>query len=324
MPLARSASRSPGSAPTRTMATGSRPSRPPVTVKRSVASATAAARDGLVRQRVERGEVGEGQPEARRREAQTLEVLVHGEGTAVIDAQRLEGRQPAQQTLVVGMDDRQVRVDEAASQDGQGERGRRSHRASADPGGRADGVEEWSGLDPGLFDLGRRLGVPDHPATDPQVDAALGDGEGPDGQGEVEVPVRPERAEGAHRGAATDRLEGCDVVEGRDLRRSRHRSAGEHRAQRLGPGDPLAQATLDERDEMLDAGHRADAHELGPANAAGLADAAQVIALQVHDHDVLGGVLAGGAQGFRSPARAGALDGHRPDPPAAPGQEELR
>src|SRR6476661_2497697 len=53
------------------------------------------------------------EPCSRVREAR--EMLVHPEGPAAVDARRLERRTPAEKTLVVGEDDRLVRVDDTAS-----------------------------------------------------------------------------------------------------------------------------------------------------------------------------------------------------------------
>ena len=86
---------------------------------------------------------------------------------------------------------------------------------------------------------------------------------------------------------------------------------------------PVAQPPLDGRDHVRDAGELALGHQVGPAHRARLADAREVVALEVDDHHVLGGVLLGLAQLAADAGRPGALDRLRPDPVAAAGEEEL-
>ena len=156
---------------------------------------------------------------------------------------------------------------------------------------RADRRQQRPRLDERLLDLGLGLGVPDDPAADPQVDPPLRDREGADRQCEVEVAVRVDAPDRAHRGAATDGLERRDVVDRRDLRRAGHRPAGERRLEQLGQPDVLAQPPLDGRDQVDDPGELLLGHQLRPAHGAVLADPRQVVPLEVDDHHVLGGVL---------------------------------
>ncbi len=156
------------------------------------------------------------------------------------------------------------------------------------------------------------------------MDPVLGQGERPDGQGEVEVAVPTNAPERPHRRAATDGLELRDEVDGRDLRRTRHRSTGEGRVEDLGEPDLCAEHAFDARDHVLDAGELARGHQLRPAHRPRLADAGEVVPLEVDDHHVLGSVLRGVTKLMPSPGRAGALDGHRPHPPAPTREEELR
>ena len=61
---------------------------------------------------------------------------------------------------------------------------------------------------------------------------------------------------------------------------------------------------------MIERGQLDDVAELVDADRAGLGDAAEVVALEVDDHQVLGGVLVGGGEllGATGRARARALD----------------
>ena len=133
-------------------------------------------------------------------------------------------------------------------------------------------------------------------------------------------PFAADDAERAHRRAAADRLERGDQIERGDLRRAGDRAAGEGRREELGEPDVGPQRPLDGRDEVGDAGELALGHQLRPVHRAGLADAREVVALEVDDHHVLGGVLL--ALDVLA-ERARALDRRRPDPAAAAREEEL-
>ena len=102
---------------------------------------------------------------------------------------------------------------------------------------------------------------------------------------------------------------------GRDLRRAGDRAAGEHRGRAAAASPtPGGSRALDGRDEVDDAGERSLGHQLGPANRARPADPREVVALEVDDHHVLGGVLLRLAQARRPIRRPRALDRHRPEP----------
>ena len=114
------------------------------------------------------------------------------------------------------------------------------------------------------------------------------------------------------------------MVDRGDLRRAGDGAAREHRPQELGEPDARPEPALDGRDHVRDAGQLALGHQVGPADRPGLADAREVVALEVDDHDVLGGVLLRLAQLAADVRRPGALDRFRPDPVATAGEEELR
>ena len=151
------------------------------------------------------------------------------------------------------------------------------------------------------------------PPTQRCIEPAL-DRERADRERELEVAVAPDASERAHRGAAADRLELRDQVDRRDLRRTGDRAARERRREQLREPDVLAQRSLDRRDEVLDAREPPRRHQLGPADAARLADAREVVPLEVDDHHVLGRVLrATPAQLGRAAGRSRALDRTGPD-----------
>ena len=88
-------------------------------------------------------------------------------------------------------------------------------------------------------------------------------------QGEIEVSVRIDEAERAHRRAAADRFERSDQIERGDLRTAGDGAAGKHSAEQVGQRDARSQLALDGRDEMRDTGELPLREELGPVHAAG-------------------------------------------------------
>ena len=83
----------------------------------------------------------------------------------------------------------------------------------------------------------------------------------------------------------------------------------------------VAQRALDGGDEVRDARELALGHQLRPAHRARLADAREVVPLEVDDHHVLGLVLL--ALDVLA-ERTRALDRHRPDPAAAAARGRAR
>ncbi len=133
-------------------------------------------------------------------------------------------------------------------------------------------------------------------------------------------PFAQNGAERAHRRAAPDRLEPLDVLHRRELRRAGDRASRERRIEDLGEADTGAQAPFDGRDEMRDAGELVLRHQLRPAHRSGLADAREIVALEVDDHHVLGRVL---RVVDVLAERTRALDRHRPDAIGLAREEEL-
>ena len=222
-----------------------------------------------------------------RRPRKPFQMLGEAEAHAGVDADRLERAAAAQERLVVGAQHRLGRIDDAAATDCDREEAHRVTASIGAPIAASSGVC----LRPRLLDLGLRVGVPDDPAADPEVDPSLGDREGADRQRQLEVAVAAHDAQSAHRGAAADGLELGDQVDGGDLGRSRDRASREGRREQLGQADVLAQRSFDGRHEVRDAGELALDHQLRPPHRARLADAREIVPLQVDDHHVLGRVL---------------------------------
>jgi hypothetical protein len=152
-------------------------------------------------------------------------------------------------------------------------------------------------------------------------------------QGEGHVHVAPDRhvAEGAGVGAAAHRLELVDDLHRAHLGGARgraHRQRGGEGVERRAAVGELA---LDARHQVHDVRVALDAHEVGDLDAAGAADAAQVVAAEVDEHDVLGALLGVGGEldgervvlGRRGATAAGAGDRARLDAAALGAHQAL-
>ena len=126
------------------------------------------------------------------------------------------------------------------------------------------------------------------------------------------------------------RLEAVDDLHRAQLRRAGHRAAGERGADAVDRGRVVAQAAADRRDELVDGGVGLDGHERRHLDAAQRAHAAEVVAHEIDDHEVLGARLVVGAQrggavgvlGGVGGARGGALDRLGLDDPLAVDAQE--
>ena len=124
-------------------------------------------------------------------------------------------------------------------------------------------------------------------------------------------------ADGAGVEAAWRVLQPGDQLHGVVLGRAGDRAAGKGGAQQFGQADVRQQLGLDRGGHLEHGGVRLDVEQVGHAHAAGLGDAPEVVAQQVHDHQVLGAVLGVQAQeacGFavafhHGAARRGAFHG---------------
>ncbi len=133
-----------------------------------------------------------------------------------------------------------------------------------------------------------------------------------DRDGEIQIAGGAEPARRARVGAPRDRLELVDDLHGAALGRARDRAARERRLEqaargrrrRAGGRAPCSRGAAPW-------GARARRARPLDGDAARLADAPEIVALEVDDHDVLGAILGRRAQGLAHsrPARARALDG---------------
>ena len=115
------------------------------------------------------------------------------------------------------------------------------------------------------------------------------------------------------------------------LRRAGDRTAGKGGGEQIDGAEPLAQLPDDGRDKMMHARIGFELAQLRRLDRAGDAHAREIIAQKVHDHDVLGAILAAFAErlGLQHvdqrvvEARPRALDRPRLDAPALDAQEAL-
>ena len=112
-----------------------------------------------------------------------------------------------------------------------------------------------------------------------------------DRDAEVEVAGEVEVADRAAVEPAPRRLERADDLHRADLRRARERAGRKRRDERVEPIAAFGELALDARHQVHDVRVALERHELRHAHAADLRDAADVVAAEVHEHDVLGALL---------------------------------
>ena len=148
---------------------------------------------------------------------------------------------------------------------------------------------------------------------------AVLDDAGADRDRHVHVAGEAQVAAGTAVDAALDRLELVDDFHRPDLRRARQRAGWEGGTQHVEAGHAVLQHALDVADDVHHVRVAFDGERLGHLDAAGLGDAADVVARQVDQHHMLGALLRVGLQlgferqvlGGRGAARARARE--RPD-----------
>ena len=105
---------------------------------------------------------------------------------------------------------------------------------------------------------------------------------------EVDDAVEPEVADRARVDAAGDALDVVDDAHRAQLRRAGHRAAGEAGAHAFDRGARRFERAGDSRDHLVDCRVGLDDHQLGHGDGVQRADAAEVVAQEVDDHQVLG------------------------------------
>ena len=179
-----------------------------------------------------------------------------------------------------------------------------------------EGAHEGAGLVPRLLELGRRIRVGHDTRACLQVRPPVDDDDGADRDAEVEIAREVEIADRARVDAAARRLERGDDLHRPDLGRPRHGTRRKARHQRVQPIRIVGQLSLDDRGEVHDVREALEGHELRHPDGAVLADAAHVVAAEIHEHHVLGPLLLVALQLFAEPhvllfaAAAGARAGN--------------
>ena len=184
-----------------------------------------------------------------------------------------------------------------------------------------------------------RVAAPGDAAADVERQPLAVRDERPDEDRRAEPPVGPEPRHRAAVRAAPDRLEALDDLHRPDLGRAGDRAAGERRREEVEGVDAGASRPVTVVTRCWTAAVRSRRSSRGTRTVPGLADPPEVVAQDVHDHHVLGLVLAAGEELAgqrpvlvpRPAARAGALDrvrgdAARPDRPrgTAPGEADRR
>ena len=125
---------------------------------------------------------------------------------------------------------------------------------------------------------------------------AVVDRDGADGDAGVEVPVEAQVAHGAGVEPPPLRLQLADDLHGPHLGRTGDRPRGEAGAEQVEGGLPPRHLGLDVGDDVHDVGIALDGHELVHLHRAHPGHPADVVASEVHQHDVLGALLRVGQQ----------------------------
>ena len=176
---------------------------------------------------------------------------------------------------------------------------------------------------------------------DAAADAAMGtpggggrqgvDGDSADGDVERDPSAWGHEADRAAVHAARAALEPGNVVHGLALGRTGNGAAGKEGGEQLAQAQVAAAAGGDGGRHLPDGGQGVQFEQIGHAHAAHFGHARQVVAQQVHDHQVLGPLLGAAAQVFGGgrigdsvrPAWGGAFHGPGGDVLAVPVKEQL-
>ena len=141
--------------------------------------------------------------------------------------------------------------------------------------------------------------------------------DGAEGDAGVVVAVEPEVADGPGVGAAFAFLEFVEDLHGADLRGAGDGAGGEGGAHHIERTAAAGEFPGDMRDDVHDMAVALDGHEVGDFHGAVFGDAADIVAGEVDEHEVLGAFLGVGHEVFgvrgilfgRGAAPAGACDG---------------
>ena len=160
-------------------------------------------------------------------------------------------------------------------------------------------------------------GIGDDAGADVEMDLAICDDGGADDNAELGFAIEPEIAESAGVRSTRDGFEFIDDFHGAEFGRAGDAAAGEAGAEGVEVGDAGTKAAFDGGDEVLDVGKSFEADEIGHLDGTEFADAAEVVAEEVSDHDQFGDFLGAGLEfvaelgvaGGIGMAGASALDG---------------
>ena len=179
--------------------------------------------------------------------------------------------------------------------------------------------------------LGGRVRVRDDRPAGPHGPAAPGEHGRADHDGQRRRPVRAQHPQRPGVDPPWGGLPRGQQLDAASLRRAGHRAAGEEGADHVHRVDAGPCRARDRGDELVDARVALHRHEGGHLHGAGLAHPGEVVAQQVHDHEVLGARLGVGGEragGLGVLGRVGQSGGRALDrlgavPPVPSGEEAL-
>ena len=158
-------------------------------------------------------------------------------------------------------------------------------------GGQADGLEDGGGLVDGLLVFLFGDGVVNDAGAGLDGEAAALELERTDGDGQIHVAGVGEVAHRAAVDAAGTVLQLVDQLHRADFRRAAESAGGEGRAEQVKGVVALGKQRMDVAHQVHHVGIALDVHEVLDVDAAGHGRAAQVVAAQVHQHEVFGALL---------------------------------
>src|SRR6185437_15230879 len=195
-------------------------------------------------------------------------------------------------------------------------RGGRSWKSEAGAS-HLEGAHHGAGLVDALDVLLLRDRIGDHAGADLDLSHAAAQDDGTDEDAGAEIALVIEVEDAAAVGAAAGGFELLDDLHGADLGRTGEGAGGKTGGQGVEAVAAGAEQGADIGDQVLDVGVLLDAHQRGDGDGTDGGNAADVVAAEIHEHDMLsalflvGEELAGefGVEGFGGAAGAGASDG---------------
>src|ERR1700722_6242190 len=162
--------------------------------------------------------------------------------------------------------------------------------------GERDGLEHGLGFVHRFVEFTFRRRIVDPTTTGLDVSHAVLDQRGADGDAAIEVAVERKITDAAAVRSALGLFEFGNELHGADLGRAAERAGGEGRAHEIVRRLFRREAAFHLRNDMHHVAVALDGHQILDLHRAVIADAAEIVARKVHEHDVFGAFLGVGEQ----------------------------